>query len=149
MIERSKGCEDVNRVVHFELISRDPERTAAFYADVFGWTKTAGADGYWRLVTEEDAGTRGAGQSAGRRGINGATVRPLSGAVPEQTINTIHVANVDEFAAKTLAHGGRMLSDVLQLPGVGRFAYCADPLGIPFGLIEYAAGPEPEGEETS
>ncbi|HZG86915.1 VOC family protein [Paenibacillus sp.] len=119
----------MNRVVHFELLSRRPERTAAFYADVFGWRKVEAAEGYWRLISD-DAG--------GARGINGATVRPISDALPPQTVNTVQVENLDAYAEKVRAHGGRTLSDVLPLPGVGRFQYCADPEGIPFGLIEYA-----------
>ena len=119
----------MNRVVHFELLSRHPERTAAFYADVFGWRKVEAAEGYWRLISDE---------SGAARGINGATVRPLNDALPMQTVNTVHVADLAAYVEKVVAHGGRTLSDALPLPGVGRFQYCADPEGIPFGLIEYA-----------
>lgn len=116
----------MNRVVHFEVLSRDPARTAAFYADVFGWRATEAAAGYWRLVTGET-----------ERGINGATVRPLSEALPLGTVNTVQVESVEAAAEKVKAHGGRALSDVIPLPGVGRFQYCADPDGVPFGIIAY------------
>ncbi|MCI3927651.1 VOC family protein [Paenibacillus sp. TRM 82003] len=116
----------MNRVVHFELLSRDPARTAAFYADVFGWRVAEAEPGYWRLVTGD-----------GERGINGATVRPASDALPLGAVNTVQVDDVAAAAERVAASGGRALSDVIPLPGVGRFQYCADPDGTPFGLIAY------------
>ncbi|HZG77634.1 MAG TPA: VOC family protein [Paenibacillus sp.] len=119
----------MNRVVHFEIVSRDPGRTAAFYAEAFGWRAARGEDDYYRLVTGEDGD--------GTRGINGATVRPIVPALPAQTVNTIQVDDLDAYAEKVCALGGRTISDVIPLAGVGRFRYCADPEGTPFGLIEY------------
>jgi len=109
-------------------LSRDPAATASFYADVFGWRTVRGEGDYWRLIT---------GEEGGARGINGATVRPMIEALPSQTVNTIHVADLDAYTEKVRSRGGRTLSDVIALPGVGRFRYCADPDGVPFGLIEY------------
>jgi len=173
----------MNRVVHFEIVSRDPERTAAFYGAVFGWktVRLGGPFDYWRLIAEDgapDDGRRGEAESEGEakaetkaeaeakakakakavakaeaetdargegsvggvraaRGINGAAVRPVSDNIPPGTINTIHVTDLDVYAARVLERGGRTLSEPIELPGVGRFRYCADPDGIPFGLIEY------------
>jgi predicted enzyme related to lactoylglutathione lyase len=122
----------MNRVIHFELISNDPERTAAFYAEVFGWRRVSGEGDYWRLISEENAA------SDARKGINGATVRPLNEGIPAQTVNTVQVPALAETIAKVSECGGRTLSDIIPLAGIGRFIYCADPEGIPFGLIEYS-----------
>ncbi|WP_199615362.1 VOC family protein [Paenibacillus alkalitolerans] len=116
------------RVVHFELLSRHPERTAAFYGEVFGWKTVRGTGDYLRLITgcDED------------KGINGATVRPLNERLPAQAVNTVQVPDLEQSVATVCEHGGRTLSDIIDLPGTGRFVYCADPEGIPFGMIEYA-----------
>jgi predicted enzyme related to lactoylglutathione lyase len=133
----------MNRVVHFELLSHDPQRTAAFYADVFGWLKVRGDGDYWRLISggegKGEGNSDGHGENGGSRGrgINGATVRPMNAALPAQTVNTVQVDDLEVYAEKVLAHGGRTMSEVIPLPGVGRFQYCADPHGIPFGIIEY------------
>ncbi len=119
----------MNRVVHFELVSRDPGATAAFYAEAFGWRTVRGEGDYYRLITGEN--------EDGARGINGATVRPVAPSLPTQTVNTIQVDDVDAYAEKVRSLGGRTISDVIELAGVGRFRYCADPDGTPFGLIEY------------
>ncbi len=119
----------MNRVVHFEIISRDPGGTAAFYAEAFGWRTVRGADDYYRLITGENGDEM--------RGINGAAVRPIVPSLPQQTVNTIQVNDLDVYAEKVRALGGRTISDVIPLAGVGRFRYCADPEGTPFGLIEY------------
>jgi len=88
---------------------------------------------YWRLISSEERG---------ERGINGATVRPVDPALPHQTVNTVQVEDLDAAMDKVVAHGGTALTDVIPLAGVGRFRYCADPEGIPFGLIEYDRGRE-------
>ncbi|WP_158299417.1 VOC family protein [Paenibacillus antri] len=119
----------MNRVVHFELLSRDPGAAASFYADVFGWKTVRGEGDYYRLITGEEGD--------GTRGINGAAVRPMLPSLPAQTVNTIHVKDLPAYAEKVRSRGGRTLSDVIPLAGVGRFQYCADPDGTPFGLIEY------------
>jgi len=122
----------LHRVVHFELLSRDPAATAAFYADVFGWRTSRGEGDYWRLISDEAEGPS--------RGINGATVRPIDAALPAPAVvNTIQVPDVAAYAEKVRARGGRTLSDLIPLEGVGTFQYCADPDGIPFGLIAYEA----------
>ncbi len=115
------------RVVHFELLSEHPERTAAFYSEVFGWRAERGEGGYYRLVTG----------GAGEKGINGATVRPLNDSLPRQAVNTVQVPDVEQALAKVLSCGGKTLSEPIELPGAGTFVYCADPEGIPFGMIEY------------
>lgn len=115
------------RVVHFELLSEEPERTAAFYGEVFGWRAEPGGGGYFRLVTGD----------AGVKGINGATVRPMNDRLPRQAVNTVQVPDVEQALAKVLLCGGEALSEPIELPGTGRFVYCADPEGIPFGMIEY------------
>ncbi len=119
----------LNRVVHFEFVSQQPELLLHFYNEVFGWQPVRGEDDYIRLIT---------GLPADGRGINGAIVRPVNEHVPTAaTINTIQVANLTLCLDEVVRHGGRVLSEVIRLPAIGNFAYCEDPEGRAFGCIEY------------
>jgi hypothetical protein len=116
----------VQRVVHFEFNVADPERSQAFFSDVFGWkvSKWEGGQDYWLATTgaEDDAG------------IDGAIMRAGDGA--PRTVNTIEVASVDEAAAKVTAAGGEVVVPKQPIPGVGHIAYCTDPSGLVFGIYE-------------
>ncbi len=113
------------RVIHFEIPADDPERAVKFYQQLFGWKiqKWEGPIPYWLIETGD----------ANQPGINGAIMirERMTGAV-----NTIDVPSVDEYASKVTEAGGKALSPKVVIPGVGYFAYCSDPEGNPFGIIE-------------
>ncbi len=121
----------MNRFVHFELVTGDPEKTAEFYRAVFGWQvqKWDGPVEYW-LVNTGDTSTPG---------INGGLM--LAGGEFGGTINTIEVADIDATLASIRANGGSILSDKQHLEGVGDLAYFKDNCGIIIGLLQ----PEPMG----
>lgn len=114
----------MNRFTHFELVTNDFEKTAAFYRGVFDWQiqKWEGPVDYW-LVTTGDTSTPG---------INGGLMRaggPFSG-----TVNTIEVDDIDAAIVKVKAHGGEMIYEKDVIPGVGYLAYFKDNAGIIVGL---------------
>jgi predicted enzyme related to lactoylglutathione lyase len=114
----------MNRFVHFELATSDPEKTAAFYREVFGWQiqKWEGPVDYY-LVTTGEKGTPG---------IDGglmSTSDHFNG-----TINTIEVADLDAAVAQVKAHGGEIIHEKDVIPGVGYQAYFKDNCGIMVGL---------------
>ena len=113
------------RVVHFEFWAEDPERTVKFYEEVFGWeiSKWAGPVDYWLVTTGEDD----------EPGINGGIGQQKKGGA---TYVTIDVPSVDEFIEKIVAAGGRVDVPKQPVPGVGYLAYCADPEGVVFGIME-------------
>ena len=116
----------MNRFTHFELVTDDFEKTAAFYREVFGWQvqKWEGPVDYW-LVTSGDESTPG---------INGGLMRsggPFSG-----TINTVEVDDVDAILAKVKARGGQIVFDKDAIPGVGYLAYFKDNAGVIVGVMQ-------------
>ncbi len=114
----------MNRFTHFELVSDDLEKTAAFYREVFGWhvEKWEGPVDYW-MVSSGDESTPG---------INGGLM-PAGGEFGG-TINTIEVDDIDEAIAKVLANGGEIALEKQAIPGVGFQAYFKDNAGIIVGL---------------
>jgi uncharacterized protein len=112
------------RPVHFEIFANEPETVAAFYRQVFGWEITAwpGPQPYWLVNTGQEA-----------MGINGGIGhRSLS----QPVINTVAVDSIDDALAKVAAAGGKTVQAPHDIPGVGRHAYCADPEGTLFGVLQ-------------
>lgn len=116
----------MNRITHFEFVTSDFEKTAAFYRAVFGWKveKWQGPVDYW-MVTSGDASTPG---------INGGLMRTYG--EYKGTINTVEVADMDAATAAVLANGGEMLMTKESIPGVGWQAYFKDVNGIIVGLYQ-------------
>jgi uncharacterized protein len=114
----------MNRFVHFELASDDPEKTAAFYRDVFGWEihKWEGPVDYYLVTTGDES----------KPGINGGLMQ--TNAEFKGTINTIEVDDIDAAIAKVLANGGEIALPKDVIPGVGYQAYIKDNSGILVGL---------------
>jgi uncharacterized protein len=114
----------MNRPVHFEILSDDPQATADFYRRVFKWESAAWeGQEYWLLTT-------GAAESPG---IDGGIMRRH---FPQPVINTITVDSLDETLAQVEAAGGRKVHGPSEVPGVGMHVYCADPDGTLFGVMQ-------------
>jgi hypothetical protein len=114
------------RVVHFELTSHDPEKSATFFQDVFDWkiTKWEGPVEYWLVETGEEE----------EPGINGGLFRPTD--VFSGTVNTIAVLDIDAYIEKVKQHGGEIVIEKNAIPGVGYSAYAKDEGGTLFGIHE-------------
>ena len=109
-----------------ELLSSDVRKALAFYEKAFGITHEAMEFGdmpYYMLKTP-DGKTRA-----------GAMQAPHAG-MPSVWIPYVRVANADETGAKAEKLGGRLLMPVDAVPGVGRLATLADPLGAMIAFIQ-------------
>jgi predicted enzyme related to lactoylglutathione lyase len=58
------------------------------------------------------------------------------GALPHW-LNYVHVEDVGRMSAKVVSLGGRVLVDARPDRHGGKVAIVADPLGAPFGLLEW------------
>jgi uncharacterized protein len=118
----------MNRVVHFEIYTDDPEAVQPFYGDVFGWKFKKFEGGpieYWLVTTGDDKDG----------GINGGFARPREGQSPG-TLNSIAVPSLDETTKKIEQHGGKICVPKMAIPKMGWLAYAEDPAGNVFGIME-------------
>jgi predicted enzyme related to lactoylglutathione lyase len=115
------------KVCYLEIPAIDPERSAAFYRDVAGWTLRRRGDG--RIAFDDGVGE-----------VSGAWVE---GRPPSSTAGLLVYIMVDDVEAaveRVLANGGEIVQPVgVDAPEVtARFR---DPAGNVFGLYQ-----EPRGE---
>lgn len=120
----------MSRPIHFEILANDPARVAQFYGQVLGW-QTAAWDSpqtYWLVTTGAE----------GTPGINGGIMHRH---FPQAVINTVAVESLEETLAKVAAAGGSKVAGPNEIPGIGLHAYCADPEGNLFGVLQPVARP--------
>ena len=114
------------RPIHFEILADDPEKTIDFYKSIFHWEIAPWSDGeqaYWPVKTGSDD----------TPGINGGIMKRH---FQQAVINTIAVESLDEMLKKVHDAGGTTVHGPNEVPGVGNHAYCADPEGNLFGLMQ-------------
>lgn len=128
----------MNRVVHFEIHSKDLDKTQKFYESVFGWDiKDMGPQmGNYRLVnTGKDApGVQWAGINGGITPRQGDG--PRGGEPVNAYVCTIEVENIDATLQKIEQAGGTVATDKMDVPGVGILAYRKDSEGNIFGVLQ-------------
>ncbi|MFQ8430805.1 VOC family protein [Amaricoccus sp. W119] len=106
------------------------EKAEAFYAEVLGWSyRDASMEGFAYHLA-----------SAGDDMVAAAMEPPPDvGDMPPFWMIYFAVENADKAAADVEAAGGSVHRPPEDIPGTGRFAIFADPLGAAFGILE----PEP------
>jgi len=129
-----------NRVIHFEIHSLNPEKTAEFYQKVFDWEikewempDVKPENRYWMVMT--------APEGSKELGINGGIVvrkssLPKEGDAVNAFICTIGVPSVDDYLEKIKKAGGSIALPKMAVPGMAWLAYAKDIEGNIFGIFE-------------
>lgn len=117
-----------NRPIHFDMHSLDAEATQDFFADVFGWSfmDWPGKEDYVMVSTG----------SASEEGLDGGLMDARDNRAA--TTVTIEVEQLDRQVSLCIANGAMLLVPRTEIPGVGYVAFCEEPGGIRFGMIERA-----------
>ncbi|MCQ0092679.1 VOC family protein [Roseovarius sp. M141] len=114
--------------IWYELMTDAPDAAQDFYGKVMGWSfqkPPGGLERDYRIFAASD------GQDVGgmMRTPEHAEGRPATWDA------YFGVADVDTMAAKVEKLGGRIHMEPQDIPGVGRFAFVADPQGATFYLM--------------
>ena len=116
-----------NAVIHFELMSKEPEKVSGFYAKVFDWKITHHPEINYRIV---ETGAEGE-----MHGINGGIVKPdQPGPWPGNMLFYILVDDLAKYRKKVVAAGGKIQIEEQKVPGMGKFSLFTDPEGRMMGL---------------
>lgn len=108
-----------------ELWTSDPSRALAFYEGTFGFSHDTMdmAQGGTYNILKKDGVSRG--------GI----ARSVNPAAASMWLPYVEVSDCDGSANKAVSNGGQLLSAPADIPGVGRFAIVADPLGTAIAML--------------
>lgn len=121
-----------HKIVHVEIVSKDPSAAGKFYGDLFGWNmQTAGPDlGNYVMWGDGEGGGGGF---------------PMADGEMYNAGDTLVYFGVEDIEA-TLAHaeklGGKTLMPKTEIPGTGWFAILADTTGGRIALYTPMAQPE-------
>src|SRR5437868_1237005 len=96
--ETEKNMTVGRPVVHWELMSKDPEKIADFYAKIFGWKIQYHPEFDYRMV-----------DTGGKGGINGGIVKPKhEGPWPGNMVFYIDVDDLAAFRKRIVEAGGKI-----------------------------------------
>lgn len=110
-----------NPVVRWQIISANPDSTASFYRQLFGWTDTRdNALGYRQVDT-------------GSNGIDGG-VWPGPAEVQSFVQLFIEVPDIEKHVARATGLGAQVIVPVSVLPDGDTMAVLRDPAGLPFAI---------------
>ena len=114
--------------IWYELMTTDPDGARTFYEGLVGWNieDQPSGDQDYRMICAASGPVAGLMPLTQEMCDNGA--QPL-------WAGYIGVDDVDASAAKITEHGGTIMLEPQDIPGVGRFAFASDPSGVPFYVM--------------
>ena len=117
-----------HKVIHFEILAKNPQKAMKFYSDVLGWEfiKWDGPIDYWF--------TKSGPKTA--PGIEGAIGEKEDDETTAGITNTIGVSDIDDVIKKIKKSGGTIVNEKHAIPGVGYLAYFKDLDGNIFGIMQ-------------
>lgn len=113
--------------IWYELMTADPAAAQAFYGKVMDWSFTAqlvGAERDYRTFNAADG-----------EGVGGVMKAPIGASFAPVWAVYFGVDDVDATATRLKSLGGSVHMEPQDIPGVGRFAFVADPQGAFFYLM--------------
>jgi len=123
-----------NRVVHFEVETKDRKRASKFYSEAFGWKMKPQGEEYGNYIVAQSD------EPMAPMGINGGIFQ-----VEDKKINAfrciIGVDNIQKVILDVKKAGGKVSDEKPDdIPNVGTFIRCEDTEGNVFALLQ----PSPE-----
>ncbi len=127
----------LGRILWYELLTTDMKAAETFYTAVAGWTITpfAGSPQAYDMWTRGDNVPVG-GVMPIPQGMNFPPHWGMYVGVPKLEDGVTHVQRL----------GGTTLSELIEVPSVGRMRTMKDPQGSAFSIYEPASPPHPEHE---
>jgi len=108
-------------VVHFEIGCKDRDKTVKFYSSLFGWKIEP--QGPAAMIDTQGDGA----------GIGGHII--ALGHEPHHFVNVYaQVNDLGAYLKKAESLGGKTIVPPQEVPGMGSFAWFADPEGTTLGL---------------
>lgn len=109
-------------IVHLDIAGKDPAASSKFYAEAFGWKIQHDPNFDYHMFSVEG------GPGGGFVKVDGKEYKT------GEVIPYIDTDNIDAALKKIESLGGKTLKPKTEIPGIGWFAFFADPGGVRMGL---------------
>ncbi len=109
-------------IVHMDIAAKDPARSSKFYEQVFGWKIAVDPSVDYHMFSAEG------GPGGGFVKVDGDQYKE------KDIIPYIGTDDIDATLKMIEAKGGKTLLSKTEIPGVGWYAFFADPGGNRLGL---------------
>ncbi|HLU68859.1 MAG TPA: VOC family protein [Kofleriaceae bacterium] len=123
------------KFVWFELVSKDPEKSKAFWTQLIGWT----------AEPQEMEG-----QTFDLVKADGKEVAIIMATDNKKTkshwVPFVSVPDVDAAVTAIEQNKGKVVKPAADVPDIGRFAIVADPNGAAFAVFKGAKGDQPDAQ---
>lgn len=126
----------MDSVVHFEMAYEDRERMTTFYQSAFGWQTEDLGPGMWNYVTVKTTETGPDRIPIHPGAINGGFHQKPSDPVAHAPSVVIAVKDVREAMQKIAAAGGTLLTEPMEIPGVGQYVSFRDTEGNRASILQ-------------
>lgn len=123
-------------VVHFEMPAEDRNRMAKFYSTVFGWKAQLLGPEMGNYVTVSTVESDENGRPTVPGGINGGFYPKGNDRPTQYPSLVIAVENIAASIEKVKAHGGKMINEPTDIPGVGSYTSFYDTEGNTVSLLQ-------------
>lgn len=135
-----------NRVVHFEIPTKDVNRASDFYSKAFGWEMQKQGEEYGGYVVAV-TGPQGLPKDIKDMGISGGLYKEDDNENIKAYRCVIGVDDIKKAVADVKAAGGKVeehnmtpdgkdMGETMDIPMVGIFAKCTDTEGNLFSLLQ-------------
>jgi len=126
----------MNPVIHFEFPAEDKKRMVNFYTKVFGWqTQQLGPDmGEYVLVTTTESDETGRPKMGGA--INGGFYQKTDDSLSHHPSVVIGVENINDAIKNISDAGGKVLGEIQEIPGIGKYISFLDTEGNRVGMLQ-------------
>ncbi len=112
----------VNPIVHLDIPAKDPAATSKFYADLCGWQIQVDEPSQYHMFSAQ-GGPGGGFTLADGKNYKVGEIIPYVG-----------TDDIDAFLKKVEPAGGKLLGPKVDMPGIGAYAFFADPNGNRIGV---------------
>src|SRR5271167_3383832 len=122
-VSENRGrTEMANPVTKFQILSKTPDGTVHFYAELFGWTVNADNPlGYRQIYTGSEVGIQGG-------------IWPAPPDAPNFVQLFVAVEDVTTSLRKAVELGAKVIIPPTMLPDGDEMAIVVDPQGMSFGV---------------
>lgn len=116
-----------NPFVHVELATTDLPKAKEFYGKLFDWSLNddSGVEGYTLIGVGEN-----------EYGVGGGMMHVPHEGMSSNWLAYVAVGDVEAATARAKSLGAAVLTDVTEIPNVGRFSIIQDPTGGVLGLFQ-------------